>query len=180
MYLVLLETDQERDRFQTIYEKNYLKMYHVVLAILKQQPDAENAVHEAFLALAENFEKYSRLTDDKMAGFCVSVAKNKAIDMLRKRKHYSEAELEDLVLYDGRTEVNPEDAQEASEESRMIRQALHEISDVLREALIFKYYYGMSNPEIAKILGVSKKVVEMRLYRGKEKLRVILDGEAVE
>ena len=176
MYLILLETDQERDRFRTIYEKNYLKMYHVALGILKQQADAENAVHEAFLALAENFGKYSYLPDGKMTGLCVSIAKNKAIDMLRKIKHYTKAELEDLILYDERTEVNPEEAQQTSEESQVIRQAMQEISEVLREALILKYYYGMGNQEIAKIQGVSKKAVEMRLYRGKQKLKMILDA----
>ncbi len=175
-----LETERDRESFQKIYEKNYLKMYHVVNTMLGQQADAENAVHEAFLSLAENFGKYARLTGSKMTGLCVSIAKNKAIDILRARNRYSEAQLEELVLYDKREEVNPEDAQEADEDSRMIRRALRELPDVFREVLVLKYFYGLKNKEIAKIQGVSGKVVEMRLYRGKQKLRVILDEEEVE
>ena len=177
LYLSLLETEQDRDQFQKIYEKNYLKMYHVVIGILKQQADGENAVHEAFLALAEGFERYAHLTESEMTGLCITIAKNKAIDILRVKNRYSEAELEDLVLYDDRKEANPEDAQDADEDSRMIRRVLSRIPDVFREALILKYYYGMKNKEIAQIQGVSKKVVEMRLYRGKQKLKVILDEE---
>ena len=57
----LLQTEREREQFRGIYKDNYLKMYHIALGYLKQQEDAENAVQDAFLALAENFEKYSYL-----------------------------------------------------------------------------------------------------------------------
>lgn len=35
-------------------------MYHVAFRILKHQMDAENAVHEAFLKLAEHFGRYQK------------------------------------------------------------------------------------------------------------------------
>lgn len=53
LYLLLLATEEDREFFQKIYEENYLKMYHVALGMLRQPSEAENAVHEAFLALAE-------------------------------------------------------------------------------------------------------------------------------
>ena len=115
LYLSMLETEQDRDRFQKIYEENHLKMYHVVIGILKQQANGENAVHEAFLALAEGFERYAHLKDSEMTGLCITIAKNKAIDILRVKNRYSEADLENLILYDSRKEANPEDAQEAQD-----------------------------------------------------------------
>ncbi len=115
LYLSMLETEQDRDRFQKIYEENHLKMYHVVIGILKQQANGENAVHEAFLALAEGFERYAHLKDSEMTGLCITIAKNKAIDILRVKNRYSETDLENLILYDSRKEANPEDAQEAQD-----------------------------------------------------------------
>lgn len=176
-FLFLLETEQDRENFRKIYEENYLKMYHVVFGFLKQKEDAENAVHEAFAVLAENYQKYSRFSDKEMIKLCVTIAKNKAIDILRKKKRYSETELEEVILYDERTEVNPEAALNRAEEERKLFRALKEISEVFRETLLLKYYYAFSNREIAKIQGVSIKVVEMRLYRGKQKLKVILNEE---
>lgn len=178
IYFALLETEEDRERFRLIYEENYLKMYHVALGFLKQQSEAENAVHEAFLALAERFEKYSHLDGREMMGLCVSIVKNKAIDSIRKANHYSEAELEELVLYE-EGQTNPEDALIKGEEQKVLQKALHGISEVFRETLILKYYYELNNREIAKIQGVSTKTVEMRLYRGKQKLKeVIHDKEA--
>ena len=88
--LDILETEEDREKFRKIYEENYLKMYHVGLAMIKNQTDAENAVQEAFLSLAEKFEKYSHLSSSKMTGLCVTIMKNKIIDMIRKANHYSE------------------------------------------------------------------------------------------
>ena len=61
IYISMLETEAEKQSFEKIYRENYLTMYHIALGILKSQADAENAVHEAFLKLAEKFEKYSHL-----------------------------------------------------------------------------------------------------------------------
>lgn len=174
IYFALLATEEDRESFRQIYEENYLKMYHVALGMLGQPSEAENAVHEAFLALAERFEKYSHLSGREMTGFCVSIVKNKAIDMIRKAGHYSEAQLDDLILTDETVFANPEDAFAGGEQAGIVQRALRQISEVYRETLILKYYYGLDNKEIAKIQNVSKKTVEMRLYRGKQKLKEIL------
>ena len=111
-----------------------------------------------------------------MTGLCVSIVKNKAIDSIRRAKHYSEADLNEIVLYEEEAE-NLEEAMEKSEESDRILNALRKVPEVYREALVLKYYYEFDNKEIAKIQGVSKKTVEMRLYRGKIKLREFMDEE---
>lgn len=174
IYFALLATEEDRESFRQIYEENYLKMYHVALGMLGQPSEAENAVHEAFLALAERFEKYSHLSGREMTGFCVSIVKNKTIDMIRLANRYSEAQMEELVLIDETVFANPENAFAQSEQAGAVQMALRQVSDVYRETLILKYYYGFDNREIGKIQNVSKKTVEMRLYRGKQKLREIL------
>lgn len=177
IYLALLETEEDRERFRSIYEENYQKMYYLAKKYLGEPSEAENAVHEAFLALAERFEKYSHLPGREMTGLCVSIVKNKSIDALRRRRHYSEEELEELVLPDERAGADPVAAAEAGEEARLLWRAMKQISEVFRETLILKYCYGMGNREIAKLQGVPVKTVEMRLYRGKRKLKELLDEE---
>lgn len=175
IYFMLLETEEDKNRFAEIYEENYLKMYHVALGMIKNKEDAENAVHEAFLSLAENFTKYSRLSGREFTGLCVSIVKNKVIDDIRRRKHYSEDELEELVLYDEDAEHDASAMAEKKETEALVKKALEQVSEVLRETLVLKYYYELGNGEIAEIQGVSKKVVEMRLLRGKQKLKEVWD-----
>ena len=91
--------------FGQIYEKNYRTMYYVALKILKNKEEAEDAVHGAFVKLAEKYDTYRHLTSQEMTSLCVI------------------------------------------------------------------------NGEIAKILDISKKNVEIRLYRAKKKMKEVLQYE---
>lgn len=178
-YLMLLETEAEREYFRIIYEENYLKMYHIALGYLKQATEAENIVHEAFLILAEKFQKYSHLTGREMTGFCVSIVKNKSIDVIRKRNRYSEEELESLELEQNDETRDPEHVLMDEETKHLIEKALAQVSEVFRETLVLKYVYEMSNKEISRIQGVPVKTVTMRIYRGKQQLKEIIHEEDI-
>lgn len=170
-----IPTEGDRNKFRVIYEENYLKMYHVALGMIKNQADAENAVQEAFLSLAEKFEKYLHLSGSEMTGLCVSIVKNKVIDIIRRANHYSEDELENLILYDECQEHNASFMAEKKEEGAFVHRALSQIPEVFREALILKYCYCLSNQEIARIQGISAKTAEMRIFRGKKKFKEVWD-----
>ncbi len=175
IYFMLLETEEDRKKFREIYERNYLKMYHVARSMGQNQTDAENAVHDSFLSLAENFTKYSHLLCSEMTGLCVSIVKNKVLDSIRRANRYSEAQLEDIILYDETPEHDAPHMAELQERAAFVHKAMGEISEILRETLTLKYYYQLSNKEIAGIQGVSVKAVEMRLFRGKKKFREVWD-----
>ena len=72
--------------FGQIYEKNYRTMYYVALKILKNKEEAEDAVHGAFVKLAEKYDTYRHLTSQEMTSLCVIIVKNKCLDMLRVSK----------------------------------------------------------------------------------------------
>ena len=76
VYLAALETEAERDRFQALYERYRGLMFHRAMLLLRNESDAEDAVHQAFVVI---------------------IAESKAVDQLRARKRLaSEAELEAL------------------------------------------------------------------------------------
>ena len=71
--------------FGQIYEKNYRTMYYVALKILKNKEEAEDAVHGAFVKLAEKYDTYRHLTSQEMTSLCVIIVKNKCLD--RSEEH---------------------------------------------------------------------------------------------
>ena len=93
--LSAIPTEEDRNKFREIYEENYLKMYHVALGMIKNQADAENAVQEAFLSLAEKFEKYLHLSGSEMTGLCVPIGIDFKILLLPEQ---SENFLKNLVV----------------------------------------------------------------------------------
>ena len=65
IYLAAIDAPEDRDRFVELYETYRGLMYHVAHQILRNEADAEDAVHDAFVVLAENFQKFSLLERHK-------------------------------------------------------------------------------------------------------------------
>lgn len=177
VYLSALDSDEDRQLFQTLYEQNTGIMYYAALKILCNPTETENAVHEAFLSIAEHFEEYRIKPRRELDSICVAIAKNKALDAFRRQKHLSEAELEEVLTVHQDRKHDPEKVMEKNDESRRIRRIMDRLPEILRIVLDLKYYCQYSNPEIARLLDVPIKTVEMRLYRAKIKLRELMRDE---
>lgn len=168
---------KDHNLFQKIYEENYLRMYHAAVGILKHQMDAENAVSEAFLSIAENYKKYSKIPEHKIPGLCMAVVKHKCIDILRRQRHWSEEDVENLILYQADSEYEPEKYLERKEQGELVQRLLSQMPETLKIVLELKYFYGYSDRETAKCLGISVKAVQMRVYRAKQKMKGLLENE---
>lgn len=58
IYLQMIESDEDKSKFEQLYIMYKGFMFHVAMKILKNEFDAEDAVHQAFLSLIENLKKY--------------------------------------------------------------------------------------------------------------------------
>ena len=61
-YLMLLEEDADKARFQQLYEQYRGPMYRTALRYLKDEGRAQDAVHDAFVKIALHFQKISALS----------------------------------------------------------------------------------------------------------------------
>ena len=57
IYLQMIETEAEQSKFELIYHEYFPLMFHIAYQILHHQQDAEDAVHQAFVSIAENITK---------------------------------------------------------------------------------------------------------------------------
>ena len=55
--------------------------------------------------------------------------------------------------------------------------ALRQLPDRQREAVVLRHLEGLSNPEIASILGIGVEAVESLTARGKRALAALLSGQ---
>ncbi|MCW3064244.1 MAG: polymerase, sigma-24 subunit, subfamily [Solirubrobacterales bacterium] len=95
------------------------------------------------------------------------IARNAALDELRKRKRTAT-----LAAEPGDTDTAPfEDDEEAIVRRTTVRAALDELSPRERELVALKFHAGLTNEELAKVLGVSESNAGTMLHRAMEKLR---------
>ena len=166
-YLQMLDTPEEKNRFEQIYLKYRGLMYHVADSILHNRQDAEDAVHNAFLRILKKFSKFQNTPAKDLAPQIVVIARNEAISLLRKRK-----DTDPLEDWGGFAET----AEEVSDYHALV-DTFTRLPQTYRAAMEMKLLLGYSDGEIAAKLGLSKKAVSVRISRGRQLLRDIVERE---
>lgn len=169
IYLQMIETRADKDKFEYLYKAYRNLMFVVAEEILHNQEDAEDAVHQAFVSILEHLEKISDPVDARARSFCVTCSKYRALDIYRKKQHILDVEFEQLQI-----EVET-DFPDGTLEAAIMR-----LSPALRDVLLLKYDNGFSIEEIAKIMGIDLFAARKRLTRAKAKLKELLEKEGVE
>lgn len=165
--LQMIDTPEERSNFELLYREYRGLMFHVANRILDNEQDAEDAVHQAFLKIAEHIGRIAEPVCPKTRGFVVTVAENKAIDLYRRRKKHPSVELDETLpgvpaLYEG---------------ENVLAECLLKLSARYREVLLLRYCYGYSLRETADLMGVTVSAATQLVHRAKIKLRALYEKE---
>lgn len=169
-FLEMLEGEKDKRAFTTLYKKNHIRMEQAAMRILKDQADAEDAMQNAFLQIIRHFEEIYKIPCDKLPSWCVSIVKNEALSILRKKKR--------LVFLDDLP--NKEIEAEAVTNYADLVQLFAKLPDTYRAVLEMKLLLGYSEKEIARHMGISPSAVGTRIFRGKVLLREIIGKEGFE
>lgn len=157
-YLQAIDNPEDRTRFEAMYSAYRGLMFHAANRILQNPQDAEDAVHLAFLSLA-NCRLPAELGPQARHLAAVTVER-KAIDLYRARKRRPEVGLEEDSL--------PGCAPPPSDGT--LAGAMAALPPRYREALLLKYYNGYSAAEVGELLGTTAANVRQILARAKRKL----------
>jgi len=156
------------------------RLFNLAYRMLGSRHEAEEIVQETFLRVFANLDSYQ--AEKKFSTWIYRIAHNLCIDrMRRRRKTYSlDAELSDAEGLDGYAQMSadqssPEDRLVLSETQRRVREAILELPDKYRAAIILKYMQDLSLNEIAEILDLPVSTVKTRVHRGREFLRQKLE-----
>jgi len=165
LFLTLIDSDDEKEIFVRIYNEYKGLMFYEAFQILRNEEDAEDAVQEAFIAIAKNISKISEPVCPKTKSFVVIIVERKALNILKKR--HPEAEYTD--------EVNPLYEQGAEMDiDGVLEMSLYKLPAQYREVLLLKYHFGFSLKEIAGMLDISLSNARKIDQRAKAKLKEIV------
>ena len=134
----------------------------------------EDVVQEAFLRAIQTW-KFNSLPDNP-AGWLMQVARNKAIDIIRRQQHFQQYSIELAGELQRETEHAIEqffsDAEIADSQLRMIFACCHpSLKEEDQVALTLKTVSGFGITEIAHALVTNEAVIQKRLYRAKQFLK---------
>ncbi len=156
--------------FKSIYTKYAEELQHYVYYKYGASCAPKDKVQEAFIKLWENCKK---IIPGSARAFLYKVANNMVLNDLKHQKVVLKYQLEKPKNY---TNESPDFLLEKEEYFKKYQKALSLLSEEQRVAFMLNKVEGKKHEEIAQILGVTRKVVEYRIYSAFALLKKELDS----
>lgn len=148
------------NQLERLFSMHHRSLYVSALSITKDRAAAEDAVHDALLAVSD-----IKIRPDDLKAYLFKVVRNKALAYVKQREKYVEGE--------SAAEFIDQDSL-ASENKLFVRQVLEEIEalDVdTQQVVLLKLFSGLKFREISEITGSSENTVASKYRRGIVKLQ---------
>ena len=160
---------RDADAFAEIVSRHAGMVYGACLRVTGKPQDAEDVAQECFMELARNAGSAIR----SVPGWLHTVATRRSVNVIRdsaRRRRHEEQAMDQKQDQTGSTwaEVAPR-----------VDEALEELPQELKAALVLRYLEGLSQIEIATQLGVNQSTVSRRIDKGLERLRRTLKRAGV-
>jgi RNA polymerase sigma-70 factor (ECF subfamily) len=169
-YLSMLEADEDKNKFEELYMKYRDDMYNIAFSILHNCEDAEDAVHDTFVSIANNFEKINKIPCQEIGYYFVIIVRNVSINLYngnKRRNKYCE-EFDDF-----KTSVDANVFEKF--DYQMLVEKISELPAIYRDIIYLYYYEELTAKEISKILKITPETVWKRAERAKKLLKETLE-----
>ncbi|MGH7791076.1 MAG: RNA polymerase sigma factor [Thermodesulfobacteriota bacterium] len=176
----LFTREKNEEAFNEIVERYTDIIYRLALKITRNHSDAEVVLQEVFLTLIEKVSTF--LEQSKFSTWLYRITVNTSFEYLRAEKRYkSNMSLDDYAPYDENGSLNcveikdwsntPDEAIISRETIEIIEKAVSEIPEKYRVVFHLRDVEGLTNQEVAEVLGLSLPAVKSRILRARFFLR---------
>jgi RNA polymerase sigma-70 factor, ECF subfamily len=156
--------------FEELYRSSRNDLFAYVAGLLRDRGVAEDVTALAFERAYRRRSSFDPRRGSRRA-WLFGIARNAALDELRRRGRHAElaADPEDVDA------TAPDEAADVALRRATLRAAMAELSPRERELVALKYFAGLQNAEIARVIGTSESNAGTKLHRVIEKLRRACD-----
>ena len=158
MTKTLEENICREETFQDLHKKYATELHNYLYYKYGETCNPDDKTQDAFIKLWENCKK---VVYSKARAFLYKVANNNVLNDIKHHKvvlRYRSEKPADI------TREDPEFLMQKEEYFKKYQQALSKLTEEQRVAFLLNKVEGKKHEEIAEILGVTRKVVEYRIY----------------
>ncbi len=172
--LVLLAQAGDKDAFGKIYDHFFEPIYKYVFFRVNQD-EVEDIVESVFIKAWVNLEKYEK-RDFSFSSWLYKIAHNATIDHHRAHRKIEQI---DENLKDESEEAEPKKLAEQGILSAKVRDAVNELKEPYKQVVTLKFLNGLSNAEIAEILGEREGNIRVLQFRALKELKKQLEEKGI-
>jgi RNA polymerase sigma-70 factor (ECF subfamily) len=164
---MLTAVDSQRvQQFETIFKAHARLMYRTAYGVLGTHQDAEDVVQTIFLKLIR--QEFPPDLEKNPEAYLYRAAVNASLSTIRNRRHEVLVESWQQLERPAPNEFGPD------EQHRRLYEAIAELKPEAAQIVILRYMHNKSDSEIARIFGVSRGAIALKLFRSRTKLRKLL------
>lgn len=155
--------------------------YRLALQLLRNHEDALDCAQESLLRFFTHLESYD--PRQPLLPWVRRIVRNRAIDMLRRRKVRRAASIEtsgpegEALEFADESVTEPTDALQLEQRRRLVWGCLGRLGTAHREILVLRDYQDLTYNEIATLLAIPTGTVMSRLHRARAELRRLVASE---
>lgn len=167
LYLSLMDDENDKSKFETIYYEYRERMFAAAFDVVKNNEDAEDAVHNAFIGVANNLKSIGDPLSKRTLSYVIKAAKNAAINIYNKNNKIKTVEFDDNIII---SDDDFFDEISNVEEAEKIVDAICKLKDTYKMPMYYYFVCDMKISDVANLLGLSTSAVKVRIHRGKKEL----------
>jgi RNA polymerase sigma-70 factor (ECF subfamily) len=155
--------------FEAIFQEHYVLVYRTAYGVTGRVEDAEDVVQTIFLRLLQRERPGDFLKNPR--GYLYRAAVNASLTIVQSRRRRAlTEESEDLAV-----SIPARVSSRAEELHRKLYEAIAQLKPKAAAIVILRYLHNCSDAEIAKMLGTSRGVIAVTLYRSRAHLKKLLN-----
>jgi RNA polymerase sigma-70 factor, ECF subfamily len=165
----------DREAFAALIDAYKGPLFRLALRMTGSPQDADDLTQETFLRAFQNLGRFR--VGERLFPWLYTVSLNVIRNHLRKVNALAEESAGKGVPESTDPRNDPSAAAIGREQGRRLQGYLLRLPVPVREALILRFYEGMAFEGIASVTGDTISSAKMKVYRGLEKIRLMMDAD---
>src|ERR1700753_3328495 len=163
IWLIAAVAKGDEVAFERLYAATRAKLYGVVLRILRRQDLAEEVIQETYVKIWNGAGQFNPALASPIT-WMASIARNRAIDLVRKRSELS-IEEEPAEMEGAADSPDPLARREMTEELKRLLECVGRLEPERQKLVLLAYYNGWSREQLAAKFERPLKNVKTRASR---------------
>lgn len=145
--------------FEILFQKYYVRFYNFVFNLTKNSQAAEDIIQNVFMKIWIN--RASLRPDQSIHNYIYVLSKREMLNHIRDRKAY--VQVERLVMAEQPSEEVTDQSMSLKELDERIRRFIADMPEQRRKVFLLSRYRGLTNKEIAEMMGLSVRTVDRHI-----------------
>jgi RNA polymerase sigma-70 factor (ECF subfamily) len=169
VWLLASTAKGDQAAFERLYAATRSKLYGVVLRILRRQDLADEVMQETYVKVWTSAAQFDPALSSPIT-WMVAIARNRAIDIVRKKSEVSIEEEPEALEVAGES-PNPLAKREMTEELRKLLGCIGKLEGERQRLILLAYYHGWSREQLAAKLDKPVNTIKTWLRRSLIEIR---------